>query len=108
MADTAKMPRKRDGDRPARRPLVDEELAGPCWTGPRPSARSCSAPMGCCPRVLASILEFELRSVEHFATAAAARVSAWIEDYHTRRRHSALAMMPPVDYEQALKTRKAA
>ena len=27
MADTAKMPRKRDGDRPARRPLVHEELA---------------------------------------------------------------------------------
>ena len=67
--------------------------------------------MGCCPRVLASILEFAaLCSVEHFATGAAARarVSAWIEDYHTRRRHSALAMMPPVDYEQALKTRKAA
>ena len=29
--------------------------------------------------------------------------SAWIEDYNTRRRHSALAMMPPVDCEQALR-----
>ena len=50
-----------------------------------------------------STLEFELRSVEHFATRAAARarVSAWIEDYNTSRRHSALGMMSPVDYEQA-------
>jgi transposase InsO family protein len=57
-----------------------------------------------------STLEFELRSVEHFTTRAAARarVSAWIEDYNTRRRHSALGMMSPVDYEQALKTGKAA
>jgi putative transposase len=57
-----------------------------------------------------STLEFELRSLEHFTTRAAARarVSAWIEDYNTRRRHSALGMMSPVDYEQALKARKAA
>jgi putative transposase len=57
-----------------------------------------------------STLEFELRSVEHFPTRAAARarVSAWIEDYNTRRRHSALGMMSPVAYEQALKARKAA
>jgi len=27
MSDTAMVPRKRDGDRPARRPLIDEELA---------------------------------------------------------------------------------
>ena len=36
-----------------------------------------------------STLEFELRSVEHFPTKAAARakVAAWIEDYnHDRRR----------------------
>jgi transposase InsO family protein len=57
-----------------------------------------------------STLEFELRSLEHFATRAAARarVSAWIEDYNTRRRHSALGMMSPVDYEQALKAGTAA
>ena len=57
-----------------------------------------------------STLEFELRSLEHFATRAAARarVSAWIEDYNTHRRHSALGMMSPVGYEQALKAGKAA
>jgi transposase InsO family protein len=57
-----------------------------------------------------STLEFELRSVERFATRAAARarVSAWIENYNTQRRHSALGMMSPVDYEQALKAGEAA
>jgi putative transposase len=57
-----------------------------------------------------STLESELRSVEHFASKAAARarVSAWIEDYNTGRRHSALGMMSPVGYEQALKAGKAA
>jgi putative transposase len=57
-----------------------------------------------------STLEFELRSVEQFATRAAARarVPAWIEDYNTRRRHSALGMMSPAAYEQALKAGKAA
>jgi putative transposase len=57
-----------------------------------------------------STLEFELRSVEHFPTRAAARarVPAWIEDYNTKRRHSALGMMSPVDYEQALKAGEAA
>jgi putative transposase len=51
-----------------------------------------------------STLEFELRAVEHFTTRAAARarVSAWIQDYNTRRRHSALGMMTPVRYEQVL------
>ena len=57
-----------------------------------------------------STLEFELRSVEHFATRAAARarVSAWIEDYNQNRRHSALGMMSPAGYEQALKAGQAA
>jgi putative transposase len=57
-----------------------------------------------------STLEFELRSVEQFSTRAAARakVSAWIEDYNTRRRHSALGMMSPLDYERALQAGKAA
>ena len=51
-----------------------------------------------------STLEFELRSVEHFTTKAAARtrVAAWIEDYNTNRRHSACQMMSPVNYEKTL------
>jgi transposase InsO family protein len=50
-----------------------------------------------------STLEFELRSLEHFATRAAARagVAAWIEEYNTVRRHSACGMMPPVAWELA-------
>ena len=57
-----------------------------------------------------STLEFELRSVERFATRAAARarVATWIEDYNHKRRHSALGMMSPVDYEHTLKAGKAA
>ena len=57
-----------------------------------------------------STLEFELRSLEDFTTRAAARarISAWIEDYNTRRRHSALGMMSPIGYEQALKAGEAA
>jgi putative transposase len=57
-----------------------------------------------------STLEFELRSVEHFATKAAARarVPAWIHDYNHNRRHSALQMMSPVDYERALTAGEAA
>jgi putative transposase len=56
-----------------------------------------------------STLEFELRSVEHFPTRAAARarVSAWIEDYNTQRRHSALGMMSPIGYEHALREQAA-
>jgi putative transposase len=57
-----------------------------------------------------STLEFELRRIEHFATKAAARVkvAAWIEDYNTTRRHSALGMRSPVAYEQALAAGEAA
>ena len=57
-----------------------------------------------------STLEFELRSVETFATKAAARakVAAWIDDYNRHRRHSALQMMSPVDYEHALTAGQAA
>jgi putative transposase len=56
-----------------------------------------------------STLEFELRSLEHFDTRAQARarVSTWIEDYNQHRRHSALGMMSPVSYEQALKDQAA-
>jgi transposase InsO family protein len=57
-----------------------------------------------------STLEFELRSREIFATRtqARARVAAWIDDYNRNRRHSALPMMSPVDYEQALGAGQAA
>jgi transposase InsO family protein len=57
-----------------------------------------------------STLELELRSREYFATRAQARakVAAWIDDYNQRRRHSALRMMSPVDYEQTLQTGEAA
>ena len=48
-----------------------------------------------------STLEFELRRLEQFSTKAAARtaVVAWIEDYNSQRRHSALGMRSPIDYE---------
>jgi putative transposase len=51
-----------------------------------------------------STLEFELRSLQHFATRAQARaaVAAWIEDYNTRRRHSACQKLAPAAYEQLL------
>jgi putative transposase len=48
-----------------------------------------------------STLQFELRSLEHFATKAQARakVAAWIDEYNRDRRHSACKMRSPVDYE---------
>ena len=48
-----------------------------------------------------STLEFELRRLEHFDTKAQARVAvaAFIEDYNRDRRHSALGMRSPIDYE---------
>lgn len=48
-----------------------------------------------------STLEFELRSVEHFATRAAARarVAEWIDDYNTARRHSSIGMISPAAFE---------
>jgi putative transposase len=57
-----------------------------------------------------SILEFELRRLEHFATRAAARagVAAWIEDYNYHRRHSALGRVSPVEYERTLTAKDAA
>jgi hypothetical protein len=57
-----------------------------------------------------STLEFELRRARPCATrqAARARVAAWIDDYNRHRRHSALQMMSPVDYEQALAAGEAA
>jgi putative transposase len=57
-----------------------------------------------------STLEFELRSLHQFATRAEARaaVAAWIEDCNHVRRHSALGMMSPVDYERSLAGKDAA
>jgi putative transposase len=57
-----------------------------------------------------STLEFELRSLRKFTTRAEARaaVAAWIEDYNHVRRHSALGMVSPVDYERALAGKDAA
>ena len=51
-----------------------------------------------------STVEFELRRLEHFTTKAhaRARVAAWIEDYNHDRRHSALGMRSPVNYELGL------
>jgi putative transposase len=57
-----------------------------------------------------STLEWELRSLHKFATRAEARaaVAAWIEDYNHERRHSALGMRSPVDYERSLAGKDAA
>ncbi len=57
-----------------------------------------------------STLEFELRPLEHFATRAAARarVPASIEDYNHHRRHSALQIVSPADYEKLLQAGEAA
>jgi putative transposase len=48
-----------------------------------------------------STVEFELRRLERFPTRAAARhaIAVWIEDYNHQRRHSALGMRSPIDYE---------
>jgi putative transposase len=48
-----------------------------------------------------STLEFELRSLEDFATRARARrrVADWVDEYNTVRRHSAIGMMPPAAFE---------
>jgi transposase InsO family protein len=53
-----------------------------------------------------STVEFELRRLEHFTTRAQARtrVAAWIQEYNHDRRHSALGMRSPIDYELTLPT----
>ena len=53
-----------------------------------------------------STVEFELRMLEHFHTKAQARarVAAWIEEYNHDRRHSALGMRSPINYELTLQT----
>lgn len=53
-----------------------------------------------------STLEFELRRSERFATKAdaRARVPAWLADYNQHRRHSALDMPSPIEWEHLLQT----
>ena len=48
-----------------------------------------------------STLEFELRSVEDFPARSRARtrVAAWIDEYNTIRRHSAIGMISPAAWE---------
>ncbi|MDR0342600.1 MAG: IS3 family transposase [Nocardiopsaceae bacterium] len=57
-----------------------------------------------------STVEFELRGIQRFTTRQQARpaVAAWIEDYNTRRRHTACQKMPPAAYEQLLAAREEA
>ncbi len=50
-----------------------------------------------------STVEFELRRIEQFTTKAQARASTWIEEYNRDRRHSALGMRSPLDYERTLR-----
>jgi hypothetical protein len=50
MSDTAMVPRKRDGDPPARRPLTDEELADQLLGRAAAEGVELLGPMGCCPR----------------------------------------------------------
>ena len=52
-----------------------------------------------------STLEFEVGRDARFTTRAEARqaVADWIEDYNRTRRHSALGMRSPIDYEHALR-----
>jgi putative transposase len=48
-----------------------------------------------------STLEFELRSLEHFATKAQARarIAEWIEEYNRDRKHSSCGMRSPIEQE---------
>ena len=56
-----------------------------------------------------STLEFELRSLEHFASMARARsrIAEWVDEYNTVRRHSAIGMIPPVSFEAGERGRAA-
>jgi len=53
-----------------------------------------------------STLEFELRSLQRFATKvqARARVAAWIDEYNRDRKHSSIGMCSPINYEITSRT----
>jgi putative transposase len=51
MQNTAKVPRKADGSRPARRPLFDDELADQPLGKAQSEGVELLGPMGCCPRL---------------------------------------------------------
>jgi len=57
-----------------------------------------------------STVEFELRRLKHFTTKAEARaaVAGFIDNYNHHRRHSALHMMSPVEFEAAMAGSEAA
>jgi transposase InsO family protein len=55
-----------------------------------------------------STLTFELRSAEQFATRAAARTAAWVDEYNTTRRHSAIGMISPSAFEASQRRGQAA
>jgi len=57
-----------------------------------------------------STLTFELRSAEQFATRAAARtrIAAWVDEYNTTRRHSAIGMISPSAFEASQRRGQAA
>ena len=53
-----------------------------------------------------STLEFELRSLQRFATKVQARalVAAWIDEYNRDRKHSSIGMCSPINYEITSRT----
>jgi hypothetical protein len=50
MTDTSTVPGKRDGDRPARPPLVDEHVAGQLLEKARAEGAELLGPTACCRR----------------------------------------------------------
>jgi hypothetical protein len=50
MNDTSTVPRKPEGGKPARRPLVDDELAGQLLGKAAAEGVELLGPDGCCPR----------------------------------------------------------
>jgi transposase-like protein len=57
MTDTANVPRKRDGDRPARRPLIDEELADQLLGRAQAEGAELLGPDGLLSQVTRAVLE---------------------------------------------------
>ena len=57
MTDTANVPRKRDGDRPARRPLIDEELADQLLGRAQAEGAELLGPDGLLSQVTKAVLE---------------------------------------------------